>query len=295
MMYSLSVGKRVCVSFLIKKLTFLMVLGSLFVGPAFSAEILSEADLVQQLNAAKELYQKRSSTESAPTDQAIAKLSKLEQAIAELKNRGDNLDSDLNYDVLLLLSKSLYWRGQHLADKNEKMKVHELGQAKADEAIKVDDSYADAYYYAGIHLSRWGEANGVVPSLFKLPTLKSYMAEVVSHVTRDGNRGETLDGFGADRVFGRIYTKLPTGIAGASHAKAIEHLKRAFENARNLAMNVVYYAEALNAGDSTERAYAIKILDEILKSDPSTFNPSRTPETIEEFKLAKAVRDQIRQ
>lgn len=236
------------------------------------------------LQDAKAEFEKRSATNPQPIDKAIAILNGLE---------GQADDSDLNYDVLILESRAIYWKGEHTADDTQRANIHADGQVKADAAKKVNDAYAEAYYYAGINLARWAEAKGILESLGRKDELVAYMNQTLNHNTRDDKSGETIDGYGPNRVFGRMYFKLPV-IFGGSIEQSKKYLKKGFENAKDLALNVVYYAETLNSSsDTSEQALAKKILDEMLAIDENSYNPSRLPENHEEFELGRKLRAQM--
>ena len=73
----------------------------------------------------------------------------------------------------------------------------------------------------------------------------------------------------------------------------MKYLSKAVADYKNVALNVVYYAETLNSGSADEKTQAKALLDELLSKDPKTYNPSRVPETIDEFALARQLRGQM--
>ena len=243
----------------------------------------SDESVKKGLEEATASFARRSSVDPRPIDQALSVLQSVE---------GQADDSDLNYDVLILESRAYYWKGVHVVSNDDKMKIHDLGVKAAERARSSNGDYAEAYYYAGINLARWGEAKGVLASLSRKGELENYMNQSMSHATRDEQPGKSIDGNGADRVLGRMYFKLP-GIFGGSHDKSVFHLKRAMAAAKNVALNVVYYAETLSSGNGQEKALAKQILDELLASDPQSLNANRIPETLDEFQLARKLRKEI--
>jgi hypothetical protein len=253
---------------------------------AFSSfSFANEALALKSFDDAQVAFSHRSSNNPAPIEEALAILGSLE-------NKSD--DADVNYDIYILKSRAFYWKGTHAATDKEKMAIHELGQNAAEAAKKVNDGYADAYYFAGINLARWGEANGIIQSLFKKDQLMQYMHDAMDRPSRDGQAGESVDGYGPDRTLGRVYFKLPA-LFGGSHSQSVTLLKRSLEDkAYPVALNTLYYAEALNDGSGAEKALAKQVLDELLSQDPSTFNPARVPESLDEFEQAKQLRAKIR-
>jgi len=248
-----------------------------------SLALASDESVKKALDDANAQFARRSSVDPRPTDEALAILQRAE---------GQADDSDLNYDVYILESRAYYWKGVHVASNDDKMTVHDLGVKAAEKAKAINADYAEAYYFAGINLGRWGEAKGVLASLSRKGELENYMNQALSHPTRDDQPGKSLDGNGADRVLGRLYFKLP-GIFGGSHDKSVFHLKRAVGAAKDLALNIVYYAETLSSGNASEKALAKQLLDEMLSKDPFTYNTQRVPETLDEFQLARKLRAEI--
>lgn len=217
-------------------------------------------------------------------------LSKIETALILLGEAEMEAEQpDLKYDILVLSSRCLSWKGTHTAGDKHKIVIHELGRQKAELAINIAN-YADAYYWYATNLGRWGEAMGVLAALGKKQALIDHLTAIFECKTRDDLDGESFEGYGADRILGRLYFKLPP-FAGGSIAKALKHLATSFSEAKDYALNVHYYAEALfNSG---EKARAREILDDMLKQDPKTYNPARVPETVEEFADAKKLRSEM--
>lgn len=229
---------------------------------------------------AKKLYELRSADNPEPIEKILASLK-------ELENQAD--DPELNLEVFLLESQALYWKGRHAQTKNDRLAIHTLGLEKAKAAQQVNASYAETYYYSGIHLSRWCEAKGAFASMSRKKELEGYLFDSIKYKTRTNEPGETLDGYGPDRAIGRIYHRVPA-ILGGSHTKAVEYLSRAVQMAKKYATNTVYFSDTLWAGNDAEKEQAKALLDELLGNDPKTYNPSRTPETLEEFEEGKALR-----
>lgn len=257
------------------------------VSVSFVAFVLSSAVYASD-SAALKLYGEAETAYKGRADlQNIEKaLSLLDQALKEV------VGTDLRYDILILKSRALNYKGTQQKTDEARMQLHEAGYNVANEAKQVDDSYAEAYFYYGINLGRWAEAKGVLASLGRKKELIGSAESAAERVTREGDSGETIDSFGPARVLGRIYFKLPSW-AGGDNEKSLEYLKTAYENGSENALGVVYYAETLAAGTAEQKALAKSILDKLLANDPKTYNPARVPETIEEFELARALRKKL--
>lgn len=245
------------------------------------------------LKDAQTAFEKRA--DQSQNNEAISLLAKAE---AEAQ------DSELKYEILVLASRAIYWKGMNVAGPIEnnpaKLPVFEAGMAKAAAAKALNGDYADAYYYYGINLSRWGLAKGKMSALFKLGELKTNIQSAIDRETREGEAGESIDGYGPDRVFGRMYFELP-GIAGGDNNKSLKYLETAYNKAGKpgsshylVALNTVYLAETLNEFKDSDRARAKQILTELLGQNAKTFNPARVPETEQEFAEARNLLAKIR-
>jgi hypothetical protein len=262
---------------------YVIILG-LFVSLVASAQSFADDSwIVEAYSHAMESFSRRSAENLEPIDSALTQLDQIE-------GKAENVD--LNYDILILESRAYYWKGGHTV-KDEKIDSFMKGREKADLALKLNEDYSEGYYFAGINLARWAEAQGITTALGKKAELLRYVDNAISHLTREGQVGESVDGYGPDRLYGRVYFKVPA-IFGGSHAESIRYLEKAYNNAKNVAMNVTFFAETLYSGNSREKMKAKQILDEMLSQDPNTYNPARLPETLEEFKEARKLRNSMR-
>lgn len=265
-----------------------IVLGmALFVSTfVFAADNVAKEKLAE----AQTLFADR--TDATKVEEAIEVL---DEALLEAK------DATVVYDVKLFYSKVLYWKGKHVQTDGEKIKIHDQGVELAEEAIEAKD-YAEAYYWKAAQLGRWAEAKGVIASLSKkgemIRTLKMVDRKPLRHQPKGADpkkpvKGEAYQGFGADRILGRLYFKLP-GFAGGSTRKAKKHLSKAFKEAPEYPLNVIYYAEVLYSEKSAaDKAMAKRILDEMLAKDPANLVPGRGPEAKEEFETARRLRQEM--
>lgn len=249
-------------------------------GGLFTPAHAGDLEIKQSYDQAYHLFEQRSPTQALPVEKAL-------QALSQIEGKAE--DKNLNYDIYILESRCLYWKGTHQKSDDDKLITHDLGIKKAEKARALDDGYAEAYYYAGINLARWAEAKGILSSLSRKAELENNMHLTLTHRTRTDEPGQVIDGYGPDRVFGRMFFKLPS-LLGGSLEKSLFHLARAFSETKNFALNVVFYAETLSHGSSDQKTLARKLLDELLAQDPQAYNPSRLPETLEEFELARTLR-----
>jgi hypothetical protein len=221
-------------------------------------------------------------------------LARNETAIRELQQaEAVAQDSNLKYDILVLSARAHYWKGMHQNDNASRKVTFGAGQQKAEAAKKVNDDYAEAYYFAGINLARWAEANGIIESLSRKSELVANMEGAMDRDTRAGEAGESIDGYGPRRTLGRMYKKLP-GIFGGSREKSLRELEVAVNRTNTpgkvVALNVVYFADTLlDGGSDADKARARSLLTDLVNkgADPRSLNPDRVPETVEELRLAQ--------
>ncbi|MGK5086736.1 hypothetical protein WDW86_04205 [Bdellovibrionota bacterium FG-2] len=246
----------------------------------FAGSVKADDDSAREkMEQGRDLYAQRG--DLSLNDQAIAALNEAAGLVES--------DDDLKYEILVLESRAVYWKGNNQTDKDQKKATHDRGMALCKEAMALNDDYADAHYFYGVNLARWAEANGVISSLFRKDELMKSMADAMDRNTQAGDAGEMIDGYGPHRTMGRVYFKLP-GFAGGSNDKSTKELDKAYANAPTLALNAVYLAETLADGNKDEKARARQILDQLLSQDPATLNPDRVPETQQEFAEGRNLR-----
>lgn len=259
-------------------LSLTVLMGLLFLNvPARADDKAAEAKLAE----AAVLFQSR--TDAAKVTQALALV---QAGITEAAT------DEVKYDLLILQCRILYWKGMHTTGDANKILVHDEGVKKGTEAKALFPDFAESYYWTAAHLGRWAEAKGIIASLSKKKEIMTTLEAIFELNTKAGDPGDKFEGNGADRILGRLYFKLP-GFAGGSLATSIKHLDAAYAAAPEVSLNVVFYAESLASGNATQKAKAKQILDDMLAKDPNTLNPNRIPETNEEFKDARKLRNEL--
>lgn len=191
-------------------------------------------------------------------------------------------------------SQAAYYVGTQMKTDEAKIPVFLRAMQAADEAIasmgdetKLDEAgkeiLATAYYYSGANLGKWAEANGIASSLGRWGELQEKMKKVIAL------KKESVQAYGAHRILGRAYYKLPAPLG--SNKKADAYLAKAFTSTLKEGtkvsihgLNVLFYADLLIATDRKGEAKAI--LTEFVAQNPETFNVDRIPETIAEQKEA---------
>jgi len=158
------------------------------------------------------------------------------------------LEAEDKYEVYWRLSRIQYYIGSRLESKQAKKTVFQLGIDYAKKAIVLEPEKPDAYYWLGVNYGVYGEARGVMKSLFLVDDIKEAMNKVIE-------LDRTYEDGGPDRVLGRVYFKVP-GIAGGSKKKSLEHLLKSIEIGPEDPLTRVYLADTYLALKEVEKARA---------------------------------------
>jgi len=257
-----------------------MFLKTLLTSITFISSFSFANDQVASENFAKatQLYQQRDFVD------ANGKYSNVISAI-EILNSANTAaeDEDLKFDIVILTSRCHYWLAQHSQDKASKITLFQAAMDSAKLAKSISNDYAEGFYYYGVALGRWAEANGISESLGRKDELIQSMKDSKIRSTRQDAKGETIDGMGPDRILGRAYYKLPF-FAGGSRSESIKYLSNAYNNEPKFFLNGIFYAETLSDGGSTaEVAQACQILKELSNKKPEDGQITRIPENKEDI------------
>ncbi|MGE0615523.1 MAG: hypothetical protein AB7P04_07770 [Bacteriovoracia bacterium] len=274
-------------SLVFRRLSLGVVLGAwaLSIGGAGGVALADDAKAREALQKGRDLYAQRE--DLAKIDEAIKILAEAETAAAKSE------DTDLKYDILIAHGRAIYYKGVHTTGDKNKIPLFEAAYGKSKAAKELSDDYADGYFYYGVALARWAEAKGVLESLNRKKELFENMEGAMERDTREAKAGDSIDGYGPNRVIGRAYFKLPV-FAGGNRGKALENLKKAVDGAPNFVLNTIYYAETLYDGDAAEKKQACELLDNLLKKNPAEIDPNRVPESKEEFVDAQKLRSEMK-
>lgn len=258
-------------------------------GTFFSTLLIAmDKNSESEFNNALALYQQR---EIQDQNGQYSNILKAIEILTKAETTADT--NELKYDIAILKSRCHYWIGQHHNEKSVKLERFQNAMSEANAAKKISDEYAEGYYYYGVALSRWAEANGVMASLGKKDELMKTMKESQVRITRDEKGGETIDGQGPDRVLGRIYFKLP-GIAGGSRSESLKHLSIAYNQDPKFFLNGIFYAETLASGGSdSEKTQACDILKLISSKKAEEGHSDRIPENQEDISEAQILLNKI--
>ena len=178
------------------------------------------------------------------------------------------------YSANWRLARVEYWIGDHTADNTAKKQIFQLGIDHAKKAVELGPDKVEGHFWLGVCYGVYGEAKGVLKSLFLVKPIKEEMRRVLEI-------DPAYDKGGADRVLGRVYHEVP-GIAGGSEKKSLEHLLKAKEYGPRVGLNLLYLADTYISLDEIEKAR--ETLEYILTMEPE---PDLIPETMEEREQAR--------
>jgi tetratricopeptide (TPR) repeat protein len=222
-----------------------------------AAQAQTSAGLIDQSDA---LYAQR-----ADLAKAKEALAKLHEAVTAKEDA---------YDIYWRMSRLEYWIGDHNADKAAKKQIFQEGIDHAKKAIELRPDKVEGHFWLGVCYGVYGEAKGVLKSLFLVKPIKEEMRRVLD-IDPAYDRG------GADRVLGRVYHEVP-GFFGGSEKKSLEHLLKAVEYGPRVGLNLIYLADTYVSLDEIEKAR--EVLERVLTMEPM---PDLIPETAEEREQAR--------
>ncbi|MDH4257854.1 MAG: TRAP transporter TatT component family protein [Candidatus Aminicenantes bacterium] len=150
------------------------------------------------------------------------------------------------YEPFWKLSRIYYYIGDNAQSSKDKKIIFSQGIYYAERAAELEPEKPDGYYWLGVNYGVYGEARGVLKSLFLVDDIKRAMNKVVE-LERSYEEG------GPDRVLGRMYFKLP-GFAGGSNDKSAEHLLKSLEYGPNDPLTRYYLADTYLALKEVEKA-----------------------------------------
>ena len=150
------------------------------------------------------------------------------------------------YEPFWKLSRILYYIGDNSESNKDKKVIFSQGIYYAERAVALEPEKPDGHYWLGVNYGVYGEARGVLKSLFLVDDIKREMNKVVE-LDRSYEEG------GPDRVLGRMYFKLP-GFAGGSKNKSVEHLLKSLEYGPQDPLTRYYLADTYLAQKEVEKA-----------------------------------------
>jgi tetratricopeptide (TPR) repeat protein len=162
-----------------------------------------------------------------------------------------------NEEIAVRLAKACYWLGSHSPEK-DRIEIFQKGIDWSKTAIEINPKQAGGYFWLGVNDAKYGEARGILKSLFLVGPIKDAMHQVIS-IDPGYEYG------GAYRVLGRMYFKLPRFVGGGMD-KAFSNLKKSLEYAPNITTTHLFLAEVYMA--QNDYMLAQQELNVILNTSP---------------------------
>ncbi len=162
--------------------------------------------------------------------------------------------------------QAMFFVGDNSPASGDKLRIFKASMELSRKVVAMHPGRVEGYYWLGVHTGSYGQARGVLKSLF-----------LKNDIIRAMNKAIAIDGAyesgGAYCVLGRLYFKVP-GLFGGSNKKS----RRFHETCRQLAPrrsnNLLFLAETYWALDEEE--LAVRTLEELLAMEP---DPQWVPET----------------
>lgn len=207
-------------------------------------------------------------------------------------------------------AEAIYYWAYKTVNNNKKIERHEKGYKVAMNGAKLlaqspgvakkkeyKTDLARAYYFFGANLGQWGQARGIFSSLGRWSELRKHMEYIIA-------LDKTVEDWGANRILGRGYMKVPRLIYGGSKKKSLALLKEAYEARITVfthddeewelcsnSATLLFYLDILKAMDKVDtfcEVYdAFNYLSKTSLETKRKYSPDRLAETIDDLKKFK--------
>jgi tetratricopeptide (TPR) repeat protein len=132
-------------------------------------------------------------------------------------------------------SRAAWWIADHTTSSIEKIATFQKGIDLAKKALVLNPNSVEAHFWLGGNMGSFGEAKGVLKSLFLVKPIRKEMEDVI-------RLNPTFDGGAGYRVLGVVDYKVP-GFAGGNKKRALENLNKALAIDSTSSFNHYYMAE----------------------------------------------------
>lgn len=139
------------------------------------------------------------------------------------------------------------WAEPEMGEK-EKLALFQDGIERAKTAVALKPDGVEGHFWLGVLYGVFGETKGIFKSLSLVPEIQREM-EACLRLDR------SVEGFGPDRLLGRLYFKLP-GFKGGDNQKSLTHLRAAVRGEPRHPLSRLYLAETLRAEGEKDEARA---------------------------------------
>jgi tetratricopeptide (TPR) repeat protein len=92
----------------------------------------------------------------------------------------ESVKTDSHVDTLIALAQVCFlWGDVRAKTPEQKLEAYEQGRQAARRAVELQPRSVLAHFWYGTNTGRWGQTNGVLRSLFLLPTVKQEIAAIM--------------------------------------------------------------------------------------------------------------------
>ncbi|OGS42425.1 MAG: hypothetical protein A2506_11450, partial [Elusimicrobia bacterium RIFOXYD12_FULL_66_9] len=170
-------------------------------------------------------------------------------------------------EYLWRLCRAQVRRGERREKKAEKIADYTLARQNCEKAVALSMGSADAHFWHGVAMGRWGQAKGMLQAMF---LVKPIRAEMSAALRIDASHG------GAHHVLGEMLWEIPA-IAGGDKKKALAEFETAVRLSPNYTANYLSLAEAYLHFD--RKADAVKVLRSVAAVRDAA-DPAEYPENL---------------
>jgi glycerate kinase len=163
--------------------------------------------------------------------------------------------------------RSLIRRGEDQAKKKDKLADFDAARGDCERAVALSSSSADAHFWLGVALGRWGQAKGILKALFLIKPIRAQMHETLA---LDPSFG------GAHHVLGEMLWQIP-GFAGGDKKQALKEFETAVRLSPDHGPSYQPLAEAyLHFGRKDDAIRTLKACADIKHpADPAEYPENR--------------------
>lgn len=180
-------------------------------------------------------------------------------------------DGSVRAGYLWRLCRAKIRRGEKKEKKAERLADYESARKDCEQAVALSSGTAEARFWHGVSMGRWGETKGIMKALFLVKPIKR---EMEATLALDPSHG------GAHHVLGEILWQLP-GFAGGDKKRALREFEEAVRLSPDYTANHIPLAEAYL--HFKRKDDAVRVLQQVeVVSKPA--DPAEYPENLADAK-----------
>ncbi|HEV8584357.1 MAG TPA: tetratricopeptide repeat protein [Methylomirabilota bacterium] len=159
-----------------------------------------------------------------PVEQARALIVRYHEDPAVIDRARDLLEAavarDPQVETIIMLSYAHFlWGDTRAKTDDEKIAAYDRGRQRGERAVELAPRNAEAHVWYAINTGRYGQARGIMRSLFLLPTVQREIDTILSLDPKN---------LRAHSLAGNVYMEVPR-LAGGDRAKAEDYFKKGLE------------------------------------------------------------------